>query len=495
MEIIKNYQNKILNKDVIDVVLYHGSCSDGFGSAFVVWNYYKNTQGVDKANQLIYIPCYYQKENQPLSPDFLEQMAGKNIMMCDFAYRYDHLVQLIGGAKTFIILDHHKTAEADLKKIPEFLKIFDMARSGCGITWDYFHPQNELPKLLKHIQDRDIWEYKVDKTLEFVTFFYEQIFDFELWETYLDEKNVQMAIEKGSSWLSYQKIMIDKVIKKTTYVIQEIDNKYQIVLYCNSPDLKSDIGNQVFNKYPIGDFSCVWDYDLYRNQTMYSLRSTNDRTDVSVIAKKFGGGGHRNASGMIFPGIVPSLPLTIVNDPSILELLLHGTKGKFKIERKEYSGEDPHDFTIVNEEYSYVIFKVKEVRPEWICDNSFDLIKRKCADSTFILFENPSNKVDIDKTTGEVVALRDYNLFYNEKSLTKPENILEFHVYCTKDKMVSFTTSMNFLDIIEESSKINMDFIAQRTVDADSDKEETIQYSDDDEEDDNEEADVEDLDQ
>jgi nanoRNase/pAp phosphatase (c-di-AMP/oligoRNAs hydrolase) len=33
----------------------------------------------------------------------------------------------------------------------------------------------------------------------------------------------------------------------------------------------------------------------------YSLRSRDDREDVSAMAKKFGGGGHRNAAGFRVP--------------------------------------------------------------------------------------------------------------------------------------------------------------------------------------------------
>ncbi len=33
---------KVLNKNDIDVVLYHGNCADGFGSAFITWLYFKN---------------------------------------------------------------------------------------------------------------------------------------------------------------------------------------------------------------------------------------------------------------------------------------------------------------------------------------------------------------------------------------------------------------------------------------------------------------------
>src|SRR5436190_5043526 len=107
---------KQFDRDNIDVVLYHGSCHDGYGSAFVVWLYYKRKFGLDRANSIRYLPCYYQKEAE-LSPEFLEKMAGKNILMCDFSYKYNQLLQLIAIAGSFMILDHHKTAEADLKEI------------------------------------------------------------------------------------------------------------------------------------------------------------------------------------------------------------------------------------------------------------------------------------------------------------------------------------------------------------------------------------------
>ncbi len=44
-------------------------------------------------------------------------------------------------------------------------------------------------------------------------------------------------------------------------------------------------------------FSCVFNFDFINQNTFFSLRSTDDRTDVSKIAKKLGGGGHRNAAG------------------------------------------------------------------------------------------------------------------------------------------------------------------------------------------------------
>ena len=429
MEEIK-MTKKSVDKEDINIVLYHGSCSDGYGSAFVVWLYYKNKYGLGKANEIQYIPCYHQKDLQ-LAEDFLNNLKNKNVLMCDFSYKYDQLVNIRSVVNSFMILDHHKTAEADLLKISKNLKIFDMNRSGCGITWDFFYPDVSLPKFLQFIQDRDLWTHKLKETSNFVAFFYEQDFNFEYWEEFLSDEKVDSAIEIGASWLEYKNILVDKVVKRTSYIIQEINGQYAIVLYSNSVEFKSDVGNAVFKKIPIGDFSCVWDYDLYRDQTLYSLRSTDDRFDVSTIAKKFGGGGHRNASGLSFTGIVGCLPFNKIDDPDLLKLLLHNTKGTLSLN---------------NDDYTYTLFRVRDVRDEWFEENYFDLLKRKCSDSILLVFEKDSDQVNvIDDSI--VVPLKQYIIFYNEKSLKQPEKQLQFIVCAEKGSALIFESSKEFHEV------------------------------------------------
>lgn len=379
-------KNSIFNKDQVDVVLYHGYCSDGFGSAFIIWYYFKTRYGLEVADKIMYIPCYHQKDLQNFSLEFLDKIRNKNVIMCDFSYKYHLLMEIINVSNTFIVLDHHKTAQIELSKIPNDLKIFCLEKSGVGITWEYFFPDKPIPKFLAHIQDRDIWTYKVPQTSEFITYFYEQEFDFNLWETFLEEQIVDKAIDCGSKWLEYQKIIMSKIIKRTSYVIQNVNNKLSIVLYCNSPEFKSDLGNRLLYHFPFGDFSCVWDYSLYKDESYYSLRSTNDRYDVSVIATQFGGGGHRNASGLAFSGIKGCLPFEKVDDCGLLELFSQSTKGTIDL----------------GEKHSCILFKTKEIRSEWFEQKYTDLIRRKYTNYIYLAFEIS----DTDKN---------YTVFQNDK--------------------------------------------------------------------------------
>ncbi len=117
-------ENKILNRDNIDIVMYHANCSDGFGSAFIVWLYFKQKFGLNRANNINYIPCFHLKKEERLQNDILNKLLGKNILMCDFSYPYTDLNRIIDVSSSFMLLDHHITAKQELKNVPVFFKKF-----------------------------------------------------------------------------------------------------------------------------------------------------------------------------------------------------------------------------------------------------------------------------------------------------------------------------------------------------------------------------------
>ena len=60
-------------------------------------------------------------------------------------------------------------------------------------------------------------------------------------------------------------------------------------------ELTSDLGNSLSNRDEC-DFAILWRYDHEYESYSLSLRS-NNKVDVSLICKQFGGGGHKNAAG------------------------------------------------------------------------------------------------------------------------------------------------------------------------------------------------------
>ena len=96
--------------------------------------------------------------------------------------------------------------------------------------------------------------------------------------------------------------MVKNIASGARYNIVNINKSFKIIAYCNTSIFISEVGNQILKMYPLADFACIYHYDNSRNQTKFSLRSSDDKEDVAKIAEMFGGGGHRNAAGCTLTG-------------------------------------------------------------------------------------------------------------------------------------------------------------------------------------------------
>jgi oligoribonuclease NrnB/cAMP/cGMP phosphodiesterase (DHH superfamily) len=103
-----------------------------------------------------------------------------------------------------------------------------------------------------------------------------------------------MRLARGVVILAYSRTFIDKACMKA--VRRKL--KGRDVLVVNSSHWVSEIGGRLAKS---ADAALVWYYDHGRGCYCCSLRSAHDDVDVSVIAKEFGGGGHRLASGFQTP--------------------------------------------------------------------------------------------------------------------------------------------------------------------------------------------------
>lgn len=294
-----------LKKDDIDFVIYHDNCIDGFGSALSA-QCYMNKKYPDK--KVTYVPAKYGDKPQ------FENIKGKNILICDFSYKLNDLLRIIEIAKNVLILDHHKTAEIDLKGIPEKYKVFRMDHSGAYLTWCYFHGSDNIPLVIRYIEDNDIWTKKMYKTNEFTSYIMTIPRTFEEYEKLLDDDYVlNYVLKQGEGMIKQNLSIISTSIKYAAPKFSKIGDKYYFVAYLNSSVLRSELGNTVFSETPYINFSAIYSMNDYNNSTSFSLRSIDTATDVSEIAKLFGGGGHRNASGCSIKSIVNTLPSKIID--------------------------------------------------------------------------------------------------------------------------------------------------------------------------------------
>jgi oligoribonuclease NrnB/cAMP/cGMP phosphodiesterase (DHH superfamily) len=260
----------------VNLVIYHADCTDGFGAAYSAWKLL--------GNRSEYHAC---KHGTP-PPD----VKGKNVVILDFSFDNATTKKMIEESGSLLVIDHHKSAMVELHDISN--THFDMTKSGAMLSWEFFHPGKEPPKFIKYIQDRDLWSWELEYSKEFSAAFDMVPFEFEEFEKFEDDSVFDDACKRGSYILAYSKTVVKKVCEKASK--RKLDNKD--VLVVNSSHWMSEIGARLA---PDCDFAMIWYWDHESKETKVSLRAFHETTDVSEIAKKFGGGGHKKAAGFQLP--------------------------------------------------------------------------------------------------------------------------------------------------------------------------------------------------
>lgn len=262
------------------LVIYHADCLDGLGAA---WSAFCKL-----GNQARYIPARYGDD----IPDF---EPGAILYILDFSFSPQLLVDASAKAGRVILIDHHMTAMEQyddffkLRLPPKNLSInFEMSRSGCILTWQYFFHDLKPPKILLHIEDRDLWHFKLDGTREITTALYER----------MPITFAEIGTLDLSELLAIGRIQVEQftgMVKRIAKSAHSVSVVGRVGLAVNAPSLfASDLGHVLAEKS--GTFGMIYYYDGRKQQWNFSLRSIGDY-DVGHLATGFGGGGHKNAAG------------------------------------------------------------------------------------------------------------------------------------------------------------------------------------------------------
>ena len=264
-----------------ELCIYHGKCADGFTAAWVV----RKALGAQTE--------FYSGVYQEPPPD----VRGRDVVMVDFSYKRPVLEKIAAEANSLLILDHHKTAAEDLAGLPG--AIFDMNRSGAGLTWDHFNPGVARPRLVDYVEDRDLWRFNLKGSREVSAYVFAHEYDFGQWDALAalldDEAGLQTVIGAGAAIeRKHHKDVAELVgVCKRRMKIAGIEVWGASLPYT----LTSDAGHLMASEgEPFA--ACYWDTPDGR---VFSLRSHDTGADVSAIAKQYGGGGHPRASGFRVP--------------------------------------------------------------------------------------------------------------------------------------------------------------------------------------------------
>ncbi len=256
------------------IVFYHKKCWDGFGGAWAAWR--------KLGNKGDYVGV---KPGEP--PDF--PVKGREVYLIDIAFPAPVMKKLLKDNNKLVVLDHHFSNKEVVRISTD--RSYMMNHSGAVIAWKYFHPKKSVPVFLKYVEDADIWKWKLPNSKALSMLKEEMPFDFKFWSKiiaeYENNKKLKAFILQGRQLVSYSESLQEHAIGNA----QIVKFEGRKCLAVNSPLLHSDIGNKLTKLMP--PFAIVWsEKSDYR---AISLRS-NGKFDVSKLAQKYGGGGHKAAA-------------------------------------------------------------------------------------------------------------------------------------------------------------------------------------------------------
>lgn len=258
--------------------IYHGNCADGFGAAWAV--------RAALCDEVEFHKGVYQQE----PPD----VEDRDVVLVDFSYKSAVLKMMVQKANTVTVIDHHKTAEEDLRPLLDnniIDGIFDMSKSGAMLAWEWFHPGQEAPQLIKHIQDRDLWKFELEGTREIQADLFSYPYKFEIWDKLMD-MDTMLMVQSGRAIERKHFKDIEELLPLTTRRMVIAGHNVPVA---NLPYIhSSDAGHMMAEGEPFA--ACYMDGP---NGRTFSLRSSDGGEDVSAIATQYGGGGHAKAAGFM----------------------------------------------------------------------------------------------------------------------------------------------------------------------------------------------------
>lgn len=265
------------------LIIYHGDCTDGFCAAWAARRAQPSAE------------FFAASHGQP-PPD----VTGRIVTIVDFSYPRKTLIRMAEEAYSIRVLDHHKTAQADLAEMPWC--VFDMDRSGAGLAWDYLQSESR-PWIVDYVEDRDLWRWALSDSREINAAIMSWPREFEFWDNQLSWGDTarKAAIAEGVAILRFTDHCVEECCRRARLVRFPVpDPKTGGVQFWRIPVVNvfgkfiSETVGRLCEGYP---FAVGWS-QAADGRFVYSLRSRGD-FDVSEIAKLFGGGGHKNAAGFV----------------------------------------------------------------------------------------------------------------------------------------------------------------------------------------------------
>ena len=279
------------------VILYHGNCPDGFGGAYSAWKKFG-----DAAE-------YIAVQHQVPPP---EGLTGAKLYLIDFCYPREYMNELAKNAESLTVLDHHEGVEDVVEAQPEY--VYDAKRSGATIAWSYFHPDEQVPEMLRIIMKGDLYQMFTDEERAIASYVYAQPYDFHGWDQLrvdIEDADGKAAIvAKGRAYTEHFQMLTNQIAERADLVEFEGHRVYLV----SAPRMfATELGTKLRAKG--AEFVLITRNDENGEMRVSMRAGDNHSVNLAEIAQKYGGNGHPGSAAFSISWGSP-IPWTVINEDS-----------------------------------------------------------------------------------------------------------------------------------------------------------------------------------
>jgi len=239
---------------------------------------------------------------------------NETIYMVDFSLEpFEDMIALHHSHHKLVWIDHHKSAiqeyEAWKFENPDKRHIAGIQTVGIGaalLTWNYCFPKLSPPFAVERIAEYDVWDHSNPDTLPFQ--YGARLYEtdpstpagLQFWNDLFSRPSVRTpvatyeeVIEKGATCLAYQARLNAKICKNAFET--QLDGLRAIAV--NAPGCNSKTFEGIWNPERYDVILC---FHLKKpGKWIVNMFTDKENLDLSIIAKKHGGGGHKQAAGFV----------------------------------------------------------------------------------------------------------------------------------------------------------------------------------------------------
>lgn len=275
------------------ICFYHSKDLDGHCSGAVVKKRYPDCKmiGIDYPDEFP-----------------MDQIRGEDIILVDYSLQpFSRMIQAANSAKSLLWIDHHSAAIKDYEackkaydsvNIDKIKAVVDTKFAGCELAWKTMFPDEAMPITIKMLGRYDVWDKSDPRTDLFqlgVKLLQTDPSKDNVWDFLFNlEENVtefDRLIDNGKIVQKYMNQMNADAAKTMAFEVEFEGLRF----ICINKGGGSHSFDTVYNPEKHDAMLSF----VYTNKKEWgvSMYATKKDIDVSVIAKKYGGGGHVGAAG------------------------------------------------------------------------------------------------------------------------------------------------------------------------------------------------------